>query len=69
MSRQLEFTLGVNPVPHQESYGGYIATHDPSTATAAITHVSDPGQVIDTIPVHKGMVKQALAYWHKSVAR
>lgn len=65
--RQEEFDLGVAAQPVQHAYGGYTITHDPAAGTGSITHASDPGHVVDTVPVHKGMVKQALVHWHNAV--
>lgn len=64
--RQEEFNLGVAAQPAQHTYAGYTITHDPNGHVGHISHVSDPSSIIDTVPVHKGMVKQALVYWHKN---
>lgn len=67
--RQEEFDLGVAAQPVQHTYGGYTITHDPKAGTGAITHNSAPSDVVDTVGVSKGMVKQALVHWHNTVVK
>jgi len=65
MADQLAFGLGkqFEPVKTHKS-GAYTATYRKGDTHANVTHVSDPKNVIDTIPLGSAPAR-ALKEWHE----
>jgi hypothetical protein len=64
MPKQMSLDLGrqFQPVRTHTS-GPYTATYRQGDKTAAVTHKSDPNDVLDNIPVGRAP-KKALQDWH-----